>query len=205
VETERLSAHHPESFERAVQVLRRGGLVAFPTDTVYGLGADINNSRAIKRLYEVKERTFEKPIPILLASADKVQLVAKELPAAASLLAQRFWPGPLTLVVWRQPSLPPELGGSGTVGLRVPDHPVALTLLHATGPLAVTSANRSEHKSTRSADEVLAGLNGRFELLLDGGVTPGGEPSTVVDCTLDEPSILREGPIPEKDILAALA
>jgi L-threonylcarbamoyladenylate synthase len=205
VETERISAHHPESFARAVQVLQRGGLVAFPTDTVYGLGADIYNPQAIDRLYEVKERTSEKPIPILLASADNVQLVAKELPPAAKLLAERFWPGPLTLVVWRQPSLPPELGGFGTVGLRVPDHPVALALLRAAGPLAVTSANRSEQQSTRSADEVLAELDGRFELLLDGGVTPGGEPSTVVDCTQDETSILREGPIRETEILAALA
>ena len=120
-------------------------------------------------------------------------------------LAARFWPGPVTLVVWRILSLPKEIGPTPTVGVRVPDHALAQELLTAAGPLAVTSANYSGQPTSRTAAQVLDGLAGRIELILDGGETPGGKPSTVVDCTQSELRILRQGPIPEQDILESLA
>ncbi len=204
MKTEVMSAADPVALDQAQQVLREGGLVAFPTDTVYGLGADVLNSAAVARLYEVKGRSGEKAIPVLAASEGDLVNVAQPLPAIAAQLAERFWPGPLTLVVKRMPDLPAELSPYETVAVRVPDHDLALALLRAAGPLAVTSANRSDGPSSLSAEEVLATLGGRFELLLDGGSTPGGTPSTVVDCTQTDPRILREGPISAESIIAVL-
>ena len=204
MKTEVLLATEAEVLERAQQVLAGGGLVAFPTDTVYGLGAEVLNREAVARLYRVKGRTEEKAIPVLAAGGEALQMVAKPLPAMAERLAERFWPGPLTLVVWRLPELPPEVSPYDTVAVRVPDHELALALLEASGPLAVTSANRTGAPSSLSAIDVLATLGGAFDLLLDGGEAPGGMPSTVVDCTQDEPYVLRAGPISADDILAAL-
>jgi L-threonylcarbamoyladenylate synthase len=204
MKTEVLSAADPAALNRAQQVLSDGGLVAFPTDTVYGLGADVLNRTAVAKLFEVKGRSEEKAIPVLAASDGDLVNVAQPLPAMAMRLAERFWPGPLTLVVKRMPDLPLELSPYDTVAVRVPDHDLALALLRATGPLAVTSANRSDRPSSLSAEEVLATLGGRFDLLLDGGATPGGTPSTVVDCTQGEPQILRAGPISAEMILAVL-
>ena len=204
MKTEVLLATEAEILERAQQVLDGGGLVAFPTDTVYGLGAEVLNREAVARLYRVKGRTEEKAIPVLAAGGEALQMVAKPLPAMAERLAERFWPGPLTLVVWRLPELPPEVSPYDTVAVRVPDHELALALLEASGPLAVTSANRTGAPSSLSAIDVLATLGGAFDLLLDGGQAPGGMPSTVVDCTQDEPYVLRAGPISADDILAAL-
>jgi L-threonylcarbamoyladenylate synthase len=204
MKTEVLSAADPAALNRAQQVLSDGGLVAFPTDTVYGLGADVLNRTAVAKLFEVKGRSEEKAIPVLAASDGDLVNVAQPLPAMAMRLAERFWPGPLTLVVKRMPDLPLELSPYDTVAVRVPDHDLVLALLRATGPLAVTSANRSDRPSSLSAEEVLATLGGRFDLLLDGGATPGGTPSTVVDCTQGEPQILRAGPISAEMILAVL-
>jgi tRNA threonylcarbamoyl adenosine modification protein (Sua5/YciO/YrdC/YwlC family) len=202
--TEVISAADPAALTLAQQVLSDGGLVAFPTDTVYGLGADVLNRAAVSKLYAVKGRSEEKAIPVLAASKGDLAQVAQPLPAMVVRLAERFWPGPLTLVVRRMPDLPPELSPYDTVAVRVPDHDLALALLRTAGPLAVTSANRSGGPSSMSAEEVLATLGGRFDLLLDGGSTPGGTPSTVVDCTQGELRILRAGPISEEDVIAAL-
>ena len=204
MKTEVLLAVDPEALERALQVLRDGGLAAFPTDTIYGLGADVLNRKAVARLYQVKGRTEEKAIPVLAAGSEALQRVAKPLPAMAERLAECFWPGPLTLVVWRVPELPPEVSPFETVAVRVPDHEIALALLEASGPLAVTSANRAGCPSSLSAIDVLATLGGAFNLLLDGGEAPGGVASTVVDCTQDEPYVLRAGPISAEDVIAAL-
>lgn len=204
MKTEVLPAADPGALKRAQQVLRSGGLVAFPTDTVYGLGAQVLNRKAVARLYAVKGRDEEKAIPVLAASVDAAGKVARPLPAMARRLAERFWPGPLTLIVWRMPDLPPEVSPYETVAVRVPDHELALALLRASGPLAVTSANRTGKPSSLSAEDVLATLGGNFELLLDAGPSPGGLPSTIVDCTGDEPRILRPGPISSEDILAVL-
>ena len=199
-----LPADKPEKLSQALEVLIDGGLVAFPTDTVYGLGAMAFNSQAIIRLYQAKGRSGDNPIPVLIASATELPLVASRTSTMANRLAAHFWPGPVTLVVWRLLSLPKEISPTPTVGVRVPDHALAQELLATAGPLAVTSANRSGHPTSRTAAQVLDGLDGRIELIIDGGETPGGKPSTVVDCTQSVPRILRQGPIREQDILESL-
>jgi L-threonylcarbamoyladenylate synthase len=193
----------PEALRQALEVLRAGGLVAFPTDTVYGLGALAFSAEAVVQLSAAKGRVQDKAIPVLLATLDDLAQVALKPSPSVRYLAARFWPGPLTLVVPRQPDLPDAVSATATVGVRIPDHPVALALLAAAGPLAVTSANRAGHRSSTRAAEVLADLEGRIELVLDGGVTPGGKPSTVVDCTGTNPQVLRAGPISEAAIWAA--
>jgi L-threonylcarbamoyladenylate synthase len=203
VRTQVVRASDPSALHRALDVLRGGGLVAFPTDTVYGLGALAFESAAALRLYQAKEREAEKAIPVLLSGVGDLDAVASAS-AMARRLAEKFWPGPLTLVVVKRPELPSVVAPADTVGVRVPDHPVALHLLRAAGPLAVTSANRSGSPSPRTADEVRAELGGRIELILDGGECPGGRSSTVVDCTRESPLILREGPITLGQIEAAL-
>lgn len=192
-----LEAGAPGSIERAVAVLRRGGLVAFPTDTVYGVGALAWSQEAVSSLYWAKHRSAEKAIPLLLAGPEQLASVAGDLSPLAQRLAVRFWPGPLTLVVPCRVELPPAVtGGGDTVAVRVPDHQVILLLLRRLGsPLAATSANLSGCPSPRTAQDVLSQLDGRIDLVLDGGACPGGVPSTVVDVTGGQLSILRAGPI----------
>ncbi len=205
METTVLRADDAGALDRALAVLRAGGLVAFPTDTVYGLGALAFNSEAVESIYVAKSRESEKSIPILLADAASLDLIADEVPLMARRLAKRFWPGPLTLVVKKNPRLPEAVSATGTVGVRVPDHDVAHLLLKAAGPMAVTSANLSGLASPSTADDVLAQLKGRVPLILDGGRTPGGVPSTVIDCTHSEPLLLRLGPITLDSVHGALA
>lgn len=204
MKTEILLTSHEDALSRALQVLASGGLVAFPTETVYGLGADLFNEQALRRLYRVKGRGAEKALPVLIGDAHDLPRVAIELSPMATRLAQAFWPGPLTLVVRRQPSLPARLSPYATVGVRMPNHPFARLLLQKTGPLAVSSANRSGEPSAKSAAEVMTALGGRIELVLDGGECGGGLPSTVIDCAGEEPRLLRPGPIAMDDILGAL-
>jgi L-threonylcarbamoyladenylate synthase len=199
-----LSAKDPETLLRALAVLQTGGLVAFPTDTVYGLGALAFHSAAVRRIYAAKDRPVEKAIPVLIADPADLEKVTLEVPSVAVRLASRFWPGPLTLVVEKHPDLPETVSAGSTVGVRVPDHPVARALLRAAGPMAVTSANISGQPSPSTAQAVLAQLGGRIELILDGGKTPGGVSSTVVDCTGIQPKILRPGPVSKDEIWAVL-
>ena len=205
LQTEVLSAGDPQSIPRAIGVLHAGGLVAFPTDTVYGLAALAFDSLGIERLYQVKDRETTKAIAILLSSADELPHVTGEMTPIARRLADRFWPGPLTLVVPTHPALPANLSPRPTIGVRMPAHPLALALLRQAGPLATTSANLSGHQSACTAQEVLSHLAGRIALILDGGRTPGGLSSTVVDCTGLKPVILRSGPISLADLQSALA
>ncbi len=205
MKTEVLAADLPQALIRAQEVLRAGGLVAFPTDTVYGLGAEIGNAEAVAQLNRIKGRMESKAIPVLAAHVVDLRQVTKPLPDMAKLLATRFWPGPLTLVVWRSPDLIPEVSPFETVGVRIPDHPLTLAFLAQTGPLAVTSANRTGSPDPLSAADVLAELNGAFDLLLDGGLAPGGMASSVVDCTQEEPRLLRRGPISNEAIMEALS
>ncbi|MFH1185257.1 MAG: L-threonylcarbamoyladenylate synthase [Chloroflexota bacterium] len=198
-----LPASSAESIDRAVEVLRGGGLVAFPTDTVYGLGALAFNSAAVKRIYVAKDRPPDKAIPVLLSSVEEIDLVAVSVGDRALRLARRYWPGPLTLVVPKSDRVP-EAVAAATVGIRVPDHPVALALLGVSGPLAVSSANLSGNDSPVTAAEALRQLDGRVEIILDGGTTPGGIPSTVADCNGDELVILRPGPLTLQELQAAL-
>ena len=179
----------------AVDVLARGGVVAFPTDTVYGVGADVRQPDAIASLYEIKRRPMCKAIPVLLARAEDLHKVAEGVPNSAWRLVERFWPGALTLVVQSAVSLPSILtAGGSTVAVRMPDHPVARALIDGLGaPLAVTSANISGQPNPVTAEDVVAQLEGRVDLLLDGGPCPGGNPSTVVDVTASPARILRSG------------
>jgi len=193
MKTEIIPANHPNAIQHAIDVLRNNGLVAFPTDTVYGLAAPVNNIESINRLYVVKGRNNTKAIAVLLGDSDQLAQVADNLSIPAQKVAQHFWPGPLTMILPKNPALPDILSPLPTIGVRIPDHPVALALLKSTGPLAVTSANISGSDNTLTAKQVLKQLNGRVHLIIDGGRTPGGVPSTVIDYTTPDPKILREG------------
>ncbi len=204
MKTEILPAQDPGTLAKALSVLRNGGLVAFPTDTVYGVGALAFNGVAVGSIYVAKDRPVEKAIPVLIGDSKELAKVTMEVPVAVGRLAARFWPGPLTLVVPKHPELPETVSATGTVGVRVPDHAIAQALLLAAGPMAVTSANLSGQPSPSIAQEVIGQLGGRIALIIDGGKTPGGVPSTVVDCSGMELKILREGPISRDEIRAVL-
>jgi L-threonylcarbamoyladenylate synthase len=195
MKTEVIQSDHPVALPHAVDVLQNGGLVAFPTDTVYGLAALPSKAEFIESLYTVKGRESTRAIAILMSSPAQLSSVSESPNDMAQKLAERFWPGPLTIIVPKHPSLPKALSPFPTIGVRIPDHEFALKLLELTGPLGVTSANISGQENTVTAQEVLEQLDGRFHLLIDGGRTPGSIPSTVVDCTGMEPKILRPGPI----------
>lgn len=205
MQTKILPAENPTTLSHALDVLRHGGLVAFPTDTVYGLAAMPFQMESIERLYVVKGRSHTKAVAILLGNPADLEQVSPNPGPLALRLAQTFWPGPLTLIVPRHPTLPELLSKKPTIGVRVPNHPVALNLLRLTGPQAVTSANISGQASTRTAQEVFNQLQGRIHLIIDGGRTPGGVPSTVVDCTGERPVVLRAGPISLEKISAVIS
>jgi L-threonylcarbamoyladenylate synthase len=190
--------------KRALEVLKSGGLVAFPTDTVYGVGALAFDNAAIESIYTAKDRPIEKAIPILIGEMTDLDKVAVNIPNMARIFASRFWPGPLTCIVPKKQTLPLAVSATSTVAVRIPNHADALALLRAAGPMAVTSANISGQPSPSTAEEVYAQLNGRIPLILDGGKTPGGVPSTLVDCIGNEPIILREGPISLAELLSAM-
>jgi len=185
----------PQAVRRALRLLKAGAVVAFPTDTVYGLGTPTFDGQAVEKIYAIKGRSIEKAIPVLIAGQDDLARVALTVPEMATRLAARWWPGPLTLVIPKHPSIPLSVSAGSTLGVRVPAHAALRELLTLCGPLAVTSANLSGQPSPVTAGEVLDQLGGRIALILDDGVTPGGIPSTVVDCTGSEPRLLREGPI----------
>lgn len=204
METEILRTTDPSAIRRGLDVLKRGGVVAFPTDTVYGIAVPVFDADGIERLYEIKERESLKAIAVLVGEISQVGSLSPPVTQMARLLMGKFWPGPLTLVVPSSPSLPANLSPGPTVGVRMPDHPFTLTFLRQSGPLATTSANLSGGENTLEAAQVLDQLGGRIALILDGGRTAGGIPSTVVDCTREAPVILRKGPITEEEITAAI-
>lgn len=190
----------------AVALLRAGGIVALPTDTVYGIAADLALPGAIERLFAAKRRPPERAVALLLAGAEQAGLLADVGPAA-EVLGARFWPGGLTLVLTRRSdlTLPAALGaGAPTVGLRVPDHPAPRALAAALGPLPTTSANLSGEADARDAAEIAERFGAALALVLDGGPIRGGPASTVVDCTGPRPVIRRAGAIPAAAIAAAL-
>ena len=204
MKTEMLSAVSPDTIRRALEILRAGGLVAFPTDTVYGVGALAFDDEAVQSIYMAKDRPIEKAIPVLIGDMEDLDKIAIDIPNMAKKLASRFWPGPLTILIPKKPSLPKAVSATAAVGVRVPDHEIARALLRAAGPMAVTSANVSGQASPTTAEQVFAQLGGRIELIIDGGKTPGGVPSTLVDCTGDEIRILRQGPITEEELRSVL-
>ncbi|MFF4541836.1 L-threonylcarbamoyladenylate synthase [Streptomyces aureus] len=192
--------------ERAAGVLRAGGLVALPTETVYGLGANAEDSAAVSRIFQVKGRPPSHPLIVHIAAVDQLDDWVKEVPATARLLAEHFWPGPLTLVLRRGDRVPLEAtGGLETVAVRVPDHPVALALLSAFGGgVTAPSANRFGSVSPTTADHVRAELGDAVDFVLDGGSCQVGVESTIVDVTGETPSILRPGGVTREDLEAVL-
>jgi L-threonylcarbamoyladenylate synthase len=205
MKTEILSIHDPRALAYALEILTGGGLVALPTDTVYGLGALVYEGGAVEEIFRVKGREIEKAIPIMIADVDQMERVSAGMNSTARKLAERFWPGPITLVVPRHPSIPDVVSPFPTVGVRIPQHDATRELLRMAGPMAVTSANISGQSAPSTARGVEAQLGGLIPLILDGGTTLGGMPSTVVDCTELEPKILRAGPITAEQIVVALA
>lgn len=196
MKTELLDATQSGAVEEAATLLKEGRLVIFPTDTLYGIGADAFNAEAIDALYEVKQRPQAKGIPILLADPDDLDKVALGLPGQARPLSERFWPGPLTLVVPRRPTLPSNISPNENVAVRIPDNGVARALIRAAGgAVATSSANRTGQPPAHNAQEAMAALAGLAAAVLDGGPVAHGAPSTIVDCTADPPRILREGPL----------
>jgi L-threonylcarbamoyladenylate synthase len=189
---------YPESYaiEEAAALIRSGGLVAFPTETVYGLGANATDIAAIERIFSAKERPYSDPLIVHLASVDQLVSVALELPAIAHELTA-LWPGPLTMVLQRSEHIPSSVSaGLATVAVRVPSHPVARALIEAAGvPIAAPSANRFSRPSATTAAHVLEDLRGHVDLVLDGGAAPIGIESTIVDLTTDPPRILRYGAV----------
>jgi len=192
--------------ERAVALLRAGDLVAFPTETVYGLGADAANAAAVAKIFAAKGRPADHPLIVHLPDASHLSRWAREIPADAEQLAAAFWPGPLTLILKRQANVPDAVtGGQDTVGLRVPNHPLVLELLAAfDGGIAAPSANRFGRISPTTADHVREELGGRVPLVLDGGACPVGIESTILDLSRGTPVLLRPGAIGAADIARVL-
>jgi len=197
-----LKADAAGALAEAVAVLKGGGLVAYPSDTVYGLGAAASDERAVARVFTVKGRLSEKALSLLLADVGDMAPLCAEVPATAKLLAERFWPGPLTLVLRRSPAFQSAaLGGGDNVALRVPNHPFLQELIRVLGePITGTSANRSGQPSCRTAQEVQRELGDAVDLIIDGGSSRVGRESTVVDITTDALKMLREGAISRREV-----
>jgi L-threonylcarbamoyladenylate synthase len=190
-----LPADKQESINSALELLEDGEAVAFPTDTVYGLGADAFHAPGIIKLFEVKGRDSNKAIAILIGNIEQVKMITDQMTKSALKLAEAFWPGGLTVIVPKKSTLPELVSNSERVGIRIPNHPITLDLLQSFGPLATTSANLAGKNNPTCAKDVYDQLNNRIPLILDGGACPGGVPSTVVDCSGPEVVILREGAI----------
>jgi L-threonylcarbamoyladenylate synthase len=189
-------AERDNGMEAAVIALRSGKLVVLPTDTVYGIAADAFDPAAVRRLLRAKGRGRNMPPPVLVAAQTTLDALATKVPDLARELVDEFWPGPLTLVCQQQPSLTWDLGDTrSTVAVRMPDHDDALELLRRTGPLAVSSANRTGQPSPTTVDAAEEMLGLTVEVYLDGGPTQGDVPSTILDVTSDPPRVLREGAI----------
>jgi L-threonylcarbamoyladenylate synthase len=195
--TEILPATSRKSIKRAVHLLRKGEVVAFPTDTVYGVGANAFERFAVRQIFKVKQRPADKSLPVFIYQIDDLNLVAREVPDEAWRLLQKFWPGALTVVLRKNSALPDVVtGGQDTVAVRIPDHPVSLELVIKTGrPLAVTSANLSGQPTPTTAQGVMEQLGENLPLVLDGGPSTVSRPSTIINLSCTPPRVLREGPI----------
>lgn len=191
-----------KQIEKGISILKQGGIIAFPTDTVYGLGACANNIQAVGMVYQVKKRPRNMALPLLLADIAQISEVAYPVPEIAWLLARRFLPGALTLVLHKSSSVPDMVTAGGkTVAVRVPDHPIPLMLIREAEALIVgTSANLSGQPSALTADEVYAQFGDKIDLIIDGGRCPGGKESTIVDVTGETPMVLREGAISREEL-----
>jgi len=194
----------PNLLERAAGVLRAGGLVAYPTDTVYGLAALPADDAAVERLFAAKGRPAERAMPLLIASPADLASVAADVPEVAQRLMRAFWPGALTVVLRRAPAFRSPAIAGDTVGVRVPDHPVPRELVWLLGsPITGTSANLSGRPEALTAYDVREQLGDTVDLVIDGGRCPGGRPSTVVDCAVEPSRVLREGAISREELVRA--
>ncbi len=195
----------PRALEHAIATLQHGGTVAFPTDTVYGIGAAITAPDALARIYDAKGRDHWRPLPVLLSSPSAVNVVSTGVDDRLAELASRFWPGALTVAVPARPGLPVQIvAPDGTVGVRVPDHSIALTLAQRSGgALAVTSANLSGDPPATHPEDIVPELAGRLDLVLDGGIARLGKASTVISLNDGRINVIREGAIPAATILHA--
>lgn len=203
--TEWLAADDPQAPARAAEVIRAGGLLILPTDTIYGVAADLWQPRAVEALYTAKQRPPERAIPILLADPADMAQVALDVPEVAQRLAAAFWPGPLTIAVPKRPEIPLVVSSLPTVGVRIPDHNAARAVIRACGgALAVTSANLSGQPGALTAAEAAQALGGAVALVLDGGACPGGAASTVVEVSGGALRVLRPGPLDEETLRRAL-
>ncbi len=204
----RVSADNPdeEALKAAVLALQEGGLVIFPTETVYGLAADAFNPDAVRKVFDAKQRPMSEALPVQVGSVEDIRRVVRNLSNIAERLIDRFFPGPLTLVVEKNPDLPDVVtGGSGTVGVRMPDHPVALAMIKKFGSAIVaTSANISGRSDPLTADDAIAQLGESVDVVLDAGAARIGSASTVVDVTCQPMRILRVGPITAEEIASAI-
>jgi L-threonylcarbamoyladenylate synthase len=198
-------AHVSAGVQTGISKLRNGGVIAFPTDTLYALAADATNDDAVRRVYQNKGREDGKPLPLLVSDLAMAREVAELSPAAISLAA-RFWPGGLTMVLRRKAGFDSlALAGGDTVALRAPDHPIARAIIAGLGrPVTGTSANRSGGPDPVTADDVRRELEGQVDFVVDGGACPTAQPSTIVNCTADPPSVLREGAVSAEAVREAL-
>ncbi len=198
----KLSLSLQKQVEQAISVLKQGGVAAFPTDTVYGVGAAINIEQAVAKVYQIKGRPLSRALPILLADKSQIAEVAKVVPPLAWLLADKFLPGALTIVLPKAESIPDIVtGGGNTVAVRIPAHPVPIALVRGLGvPIAGTSANLSGQPSALTSQEAHIQLDNKVDMIIDGGRCPGGQESTLVDLTGETPVILREGAISREEL-----
>ena len=202
VKIARISSRLQQQIEKAAVIMKAGGVVAFPTDTVYGLGACLYDHKAVDRIYEIKQRPRYLSLPVLLAEESQLDTVASSVPEIARLLMERFWPGGLTIVLHKAMVFPcNSIANENTIAVRIPAHPVPLALIkQAAVPIIGTSANVSSQPSALKAEDVEEQLDGTVDFIIDGGTCPGGVESTVVDVTQSDPVVLRQGIVPEKEI-----
>jgi len=190
-----------QALKKSIEILNAGGLIVFPTDTIYGLASKFDNLSAIQRIYTVKDRDQTKALAVLVGNISQVEEVSDEIPPIAKRLMEKFWPGALTIVLQKSNKIVTPLSQDNSIGIRIPDDQFVRLLSENTGPLATTSANISGLSSTTNVSEVLAQLRDLVDLIIDGGESPGGVASTVVDCRKNVIELLREGAISKQDLL----
>jgi len=194
-----------KALEKSVSILNKGGLIVFPTDTVYGLAAKYDETEAVERIYQVKGRDQTKALAVLIANLDQLKNISTGISENGMKLTTLYWPGALTIILEKRDDLKVPLSNDNSIGIRIPNDPFVQQLSERIGPLATTSANRSGYPSTNKVEDVLEQIGDWVDLIVDGGESEGGIPSSVVDCRGDEIRILREGAISKEEIYKQLA